>query len=234
MTVVLITDEQVQKAEQMAAQQEEVRDQAAKALEREPLSELKAMKHTEETRRAAQLRASARELRQAYEKQVEEERRRADRPVLEKAAAGEIRAAGADIAARWKAVVAAVEAAQAGLVALLDAGVAYNDAIEGHAETLAAAGLDFGGGASGGERSVIGTARLKVKGQEFTPLSLVETLSWVQHRVALARLSGEHPLALSRSWQADCFEREHSELAAVPSPPAKKFPAPLRMRMPQA
>ncbi|MEU2584511.1 hypothetical protein ABZ612_16445 [Streptomyces avermitilis] len=232
--MVRITEEQVLQAEQRARGAEEERGAAVKELEANPYSDLASMKHSDAARLAAQLGQNARELRQAYAVQLEEERRRADRPALEKAAVAEIRAAGTDMAARWKAMVAAVEAAQAGLVALLDAGVAYNEAVEGHTDALGAAGLDFSGGTSGGDRSVVGTARLKVKGQEFTPISLVETLNWVQHRVAVARLSDEHPLAASLSWQAGCFEREHSELAAVPSPGAKKFPAPLRMRMPQA
>ncbi|SMF64575.1 hypothetical protein [Streptomyces sp. Amel2xC10] len=228
--MIIISDEQVAQAEALAAQQEQVRDDAGRALEADPHSELKALKHTEETRRAAQLRASARELRLAWERQVEEERRRASRPELEKGAAGQIREAGRDMDARWKAVVEAVTAVQAALVVLADAGVAYEEALAGHVDVLAAAGLDFNGGDSGGERSVLGTDRLKVKGREFCPVDVGGVAMWVLRRVVEARLSPYHPLVRGLEWQCRGVEQAHPELAGqVKAPAAKVFPEPLRL-----
>lgn len=225
-----ISEEQVLQAEAKASAAEEERDAAARGLESSPYSEVASMKHSEASRLAAQLRANARELRLAWERQVEEERRRASRPVLEKAAAAEIRAAGRDMDARWKALVEAVTAAQAALVVLADAGVAYDEVLAGHVEVMAGAGLDFNGGDSGGERSVLGTDRLKVKGREFYPVDPGSLGSWVLQRVAEARLSPNHHLALELEWLRRTVEEAHPELGQkVPLPVAKKFPEPPRL-----
>ncbi|MET8134667.1 hypothetical protein ABZV24_22390 [Streptomyces sp. NPDC005251] len=228
-----ISEEQVQQAEAKAVATEEERDAAARGLESSPYSDVAAMKHSDASRLAAQLRANARELRLAWEQQVEEELRRASRPELEKAAADQIRAAGREMDAQWKAVVEAVAAAQAALVVLADAGVAYDEALAGHVDVLAGAGLDFGGGDSGGERSIIGADRLKVKGREFHPVDGGSVAMWVLRRAVEARLSPYHPLAVGLEWQCRGVELTHPELGKqVKAPAAKVFPEPPRLRMP--
>lgn len=235
MTTVQITEEQVQQAEARAETAEEARVQAARKLEASPYSDVAAMEHSEAARTAAQQRANAREIRQAYEVQVEEERRRASRPELEKAAAAEICAAGREMEGRQKALVEAAVAAQAALAVLADAGVTYNEALAGHVQVLAEAGLDFGGGESGGERSSLGTDRLKVKGREFHPLEPGSVAALVLKRALQARLSPQHGLGLSLQWVVMGLERDQPELVnAVPLPLAKQFPEPPRWRMPNA
>ncbi|MEU0433720.1 hypothetical protein ABZ153_19170 [Streptomyces sp. NPDC006290] len=225
-----ISEEQVQQAEAKAAAAEGERDATARGLESSPYSDVASMKHSEASRLAAQLRANARELRLAWERQVEEEKRRASRPELEKAATAEIRAAGRDMDVRWKALVAAVSAAQGALVALADAGVAYEETLAGHVDALAAAGLDFNGGDSGGERSVLGTDRLKVKGREFHPVDVGGVAMWALRRVVEARLSPYHPLAVGLEWQCLAVDQSHPELSKqVKAPTAKAFPEPPRL-----
>lgn len=232
---VQITEQQVEQAEARARSAEEERDAAARNLEASPYSDVAAMEHAEAARTAAQQRANAREIRQAYEAQLEEERRRASRPELEKAAVAAIRAAGQDMDGRRKALAEAASAAQAALAVLADAGVSYNEALAGHVQVLAEAGLDFGGGESGGERSSLGTDRLKVKGREFYPLEPGSVAALVLKRALQARLSPQHALGLSLQWVVMGLEREQPELVkAVPLPPAKQFPEPLRWRMPNA
>ncbi|MFE6194131.1 hypothetical protein [Streptomyces sp. NPDC057838] len=182
-----ITEQQVEQAEQRAATAEGERDVAARRLELSPYSDLAAAEHTEALRTAAQLRANAREVRAAFERQVEEERRRASRPVLERAAAAAVKAAGAEMAERETALVEAVERAQSALVGLALAGGAYSAAVESHAEVLAAAGLDTHGEV-GGERTLLGEHRLVVGGVMFEGVDAGHLAAWVLRRVVDARL----------------------------------------------
>lgn len=231
---VQITEEQVKQAEVRADEAEEARLVAARKLEASPYSDVAAMEHSEAARTAAQQRANAREIRQAYEQQLEEERRRASRPQLEKAAADEIRAAGRDMDGLQKALAEAAAAAQAALVALADAGVAYNTALAGHVQVLAAAGLDFGGGESGGEQSSLGVDRLKVKEREFHPLDPGSVAVWVLRRVVEARLSPYHAMVSTLEWTWKGVNTSQPVLVQkVPAPPAKSFPEPPRLRMPR-
>ncbi|MFJ3229772.1 hypothetical protein [Streptomyces sp. NPDC086787] len=230
---VQITVEQVERAEARAGEAEEARSVAARRLEASPYSDVAALEHSEAARVAAQQRANAREVRQAYEQQREEERRWASRPQLEQAAAAEIRAAGRDLESATKALMEAATRAQGALVALADAGVSYNEALAGHVQTLAAAGLDFGGGASGGDRNVLGVDRLKVKGREYLPVDPGAVAAWVLRRAAEARLSPYHHLVPRLEWLGKSVEADQPELArSVPEPPAKSFPEPPRLRMP--
>lgn len=232
--VFTVTDEQVRQAEGKATKAEGDRDAAARELEASPYSEVASMKHAEASRLAAQLRASARELRETYERQVEEERRRTARPVLEKAAEAEIRAAGREMDGLRRALVETVVQAQVALVALADAGVAYNVALAGHVRALAEAGLDFSGGESGGERSLLNVDRLKVKGQEYHPVDPGSVGAWALRRVAEARLSSYHHLVPGLEWLWRAVNADSPDLAdRVPLPPAKKFPEPPRLRMPR-
>ncbi|WP_157846960.1 hypothetical protein [Streptomyces achromogenes] len=191
---VQISEEQVRQAEARAVQAEEVRDQAARRLDVNPYSDVAAMEHSEAARTAAQLRANAREVRQAYERQVEEERRRRSRPELEKAAAAEIRAAGREMEGLEKGLVGAVAQAEAALVALLDAGVTYNAGVVRHAQALAGAGLDRRGGESGGEETSLGEYLLRVKGREFRRMDPGSVAGWLLRRVAEERLGQFHHL----------------------------------------
>ncbi|MFF7754368.1 hypothetical protein ACFZCP_35215 [Streptomyces sp. NPDC007971] len=229
---VQITEVQVRQAEARAERAEEARAVAARKLEASPYSDVAAMEHADAARTAAQERANAREIRQAYERQLEEERRRASRPALEKAAAAEIRQAGRDMDGRRKALVDAAVAAQAALVVLVDAGVTYNEALAGHVQVLAGAGLDFRDGESGGERSTLNIDRLKVHGREFHPVDPGSVGAWVLRRVAEARLSSYHHLVPGLEWLWRGVEMTQPGLKGeVAVPPVKVFPEPPRLRV---
>ncbi|MET9762068.1 hypothetical protein ABZ016_23930 [Streptomyces sp. NPDC006372] len=189
-----ISEQQVEAAEQRAVLAEGERDAAARELELSPYSDLAAAKHSEAARTAAQLRANARELRQAYEQQVAEEMRRASRPELEKAAAAAIGAARSEMAGLHEGFVEALAGAQEALVALVEAAGAYNAAIESHTDVLAAAGLDARGGETGGERNSLGGARLKVDGRVYEPVTEGGAPAWVLRRVVEGRVSKWHHL----------------------------------------
>lgn len=182
-----ISEQQVEAAESRAAEQEGLRDAAAEELGANPYSDMAALRLTETSQLAAQLRANAREMRGAFERQVEEERRRASRPALEKAAGPAIRAAGAEVVEREAGLVQAVERAQSALVDLLLAGGAYNAAVGSHAEALAAAGLDTRGEV-GGERTLLGEHRLVVGGEVFEGVDAGHLAAWVLRRVVDARM----------------------------------------------
>ncbi|MFF9153835.1 hypothetical protein ACF1AB_16580 [Streptomyces sp. NPDC014846] len=228
---VQITEEQVQQAEARAEQAEAVRAQAARKLEASPYSDVAALEHTEAARTAAQQRANAREIRAKREEQLEEERRRVSRPELEKSAAAEIRAAGRQMDQLHKAFVEAVAQTQAAVVQMIDAGVAYNEGLAGHVQVLVEAGLDFRGGESGAEVSLLGSDRLKVKGREFCPYDPGSVAGWVLRRAAEARLSEFNGLVGLLMWLWQAVESEHPELVQqVGAPAAKKFPEPLRIQ----
>ncbi|MEU1518301.1 hypothetical protein ABZ490_40190 [Streptomyces sp. NPDC005811] len=233
MATVQVSEQQVVQAEARAREAAESREAAARRLEASPYSDVAALEHSEAARMAAQLQANAREMRETHAHQVEEERRRASRPELEKAAAAEIRAAGQEMDAARKALVKAAVEAQAALVVLADAGVSYNEGLARHVQVLSAAGLDFFG-ESGGERSVLGVDRLKVKGEEFHPVAPGSVAVWLVRRVVEARLSPLHHLVSALEWLWRSVNLDSPEMGRlVPEPPAKKFPKPLRLRMPQ-
>lgn len=191
---VQITEEQVRQAEVRAEEAERERAVAARKLEASPYSDVAAMEHSEAARTAAQLRANAREIRAAYELQLEEERRRVSRPELEKAAAAEIRAAGREMEGLEKGLIGAVAQAEAALVALLDASVTYNAGVVRHTQALAGAGLDRRGGESGGEETSLGEYLLRVKGREFRRMDPGSVAGWLLRRVAEGRLGQFHYL----------------------------------------
>lgn len=222
-----ITEQQVEQAEQRAVEQEGLRDAAAEALGANPYSDMAALKHTEESRLAAQLRANARELRAAYTEQVEEERRRASRPALEKAAAAEIAAAGAEMAEREAVLVEALEGAQEALVHLVAATAAWNAAVEAHTDVLGGAGLDIRGGDAGGERTALGQARLKLGGRVFEPVNEGAVTAWVARRVVESRVSDRHHLLGALHGAALAVEQKAPAVVAEVS-------APERVRRPKA
>ncbi|MDK1344175.1 hypothetical protein QNO09_12850 [Streptomyces sp. 378] len=219
--MVKITEEQVRRAEVNAAEKEQVRDGAAAELAANPYSELCAQRLTQEARLAAQFRANATELRAAYVAQVEEEKRRKSRPELEKAAAGEIKAAGVELAERRRAVVEAVERAQEVLVGVLAAGVEYNAAVQSHADVLAAAGLDVRGGESGGVRTVLGRCVVKVQGREYDEVSPAGLGGWLVHRVVESRLGRFNDLVVLLQWVARAVEQDSPAVVAEVSAPGR-------------
>ncbi|MGW0494999.1 hypothetical protein ACWD0Z_06045 [Streptomyces sp. NPDC003007] len=189
-----ISEEQVEAAESRAGTAEAERDAVARELELSPYSDLVAGRHTEASRTAAQLRANARELRAAFVAQVAEEKRRASRPELEKAAAVEIAAARAEVSELHEGFVEALAEAQAALVGLVAAAGAWNAAVGSHTDVLAAAGLDLRGGETGAERTALGEARLKVDGRMFEPVNEGAVAAWVVRRVVESRVSDRHHL----------------------------------------
>ncbi|MFI0139630.1 hypothetical protein [Streptomyces luteogriseus] len=214
-----IIEQQVEQAEQRAAEQERAKAAAEEALGANPYSDLAAAKLTEESRLAAQLRANAREMRAAFERQAEEEKRRASRPELEKAAADEIAAARSEMAERHQGLVKALAGAQEALVGLVAAAGAWNVAVGSHADVLAAAGLDVRGGETGAERTALGEARLKVDGQLFEPVNEGAVTAWVARRVVESRVSDRHHLLGALNGAAISVEQNvPTVVGRVPAP----------------
>ncbi|MEU0588266.1 hypothetical protein [Streptomyces sp. NPDC006132] len=214
-----ITEQQIEAAEQRAQTAEAERDAAARELELSPYSDLVAGRHTEAARTAAQLRANARELRAAYTAQLDEERRRASRPELERAAAAEIAAARAEVSKLHEGFVEALAGAQEALVGLVAAAGAYNAAVGSHADVLAAAGLDVRGGETGAERTALGEARLKVDGQLFEPVNEGAVTAWVARRVVESRVSDRHHLLGALNGASIAVEQgAPTVVKAVPAP----------------
>ncbi|MFJ7229817.1 hypothetical protein ACIQVF_09760 [Streptomyces tendae] len=229
--MVKITEAQVRQAEANAAEQERVRAEASAVLEANPYSDVAALKLTEESRLAAQLRANAREMREAFEAQVTEDRRRASRPELEKAAAAEMKAARSEMPALEKQLVEALKTAQDALVGVVSAAEAYSEAVGRHADVLAAAGLNYREGETGGERDVLGGARLKADGRDYVPAASGPLMSWLVLRVIEARVTQHHHLNGALSGTARAADQQVPRVVeAVPAPKQVSRPKPLRVR----
>lgn len=194
--VVSIKLEQVEAAEARAEEALAARAKAQGALDASPYSELRALELGQASSAAAQLAASARELREAYERQVVAERAATDRKTLEKAAAAEIEAASADVEAARLEILAKAEAAQVAVYELLDVALAYNGRVRSHAATLAAAGLGFKGtrAETGGDETMQG-ALVRIKGRDYPETDVGSVAIWVTHRVGEARLPDILPIA---------------------------------------
>ncbi|MFF7260662.1 hypothetical protein ACFZCL_10310 [Streptomyces sp. NPDC008159] len=219
--MVAITEQQVRQAEAKAEQAEQERVQAARRLESNPYSDLAAAEHSDAARLAAQLGQNVRELREAYAKQVEQERARLSRPALEKAAAGEIKAAGVELAERERGVVEALEQAQEALSGLLAAGAAYNSAVESHAGVLAGAGLDVNGGESGGVRTILDRYLVQVRGRRYEQVNVGALGGWLLHRVVEARLSRGNEMVSLLQWVARVAEQDAPRVVAGVSAPER-------------
>lgn len=229
--MVEISEVQVRQAEAVAVEQERVRAEASAALEANPYSEMAALKLTEESRLAAQLRANAREMREAFEAQVAEGKRRASRPELEKAAAAEMKAAQSEMPALEKQLVEALNMAQDALVGVVSATEAYSEAVGRHADVLAAAGLNYREGETGGERDVLGGARLKAGGRDYVPAASGPLMSWLVLRVIEARVTQHHHLNAVLSGTVRAAEQQVPRVVeAVPAPKGVSRPKPLRVR----
>ncbi|GHA64057.1 hypothetical protein GCM10010330_16100 [Streptomyces tendae] len=225
--MVKITEVQVRQAEAAAAEQERVRSEASAVLEANPYSEMAALQLTEESRLAAQLRANAREIRAAFEAQATEEQRRASRPELEKAAAAEMKTARSEMPALEKQLVDALKTAQEGLVGVVSAAEAYTAAVGRHADVLVEAGLNFREGETGGERDVLGGARLKADGREYVPVASGALMSWLVLRVIEARVSQYHHLNGALSGTARAAGQQVPRVVEAVS-------APKRVKRPEA
>lgn len=192
----MITEEQVATAENEAAEAARARVQAQDALTAAPHSTLTAGRFAQALQLDAQKAASATELREAYKVQKAEQQAAMDRGTLEKAAAGQIEAAGEDLDAARKAVVARAEAAQAALAALMAAVGDFNSVIETHATALFAAGLGRSGGVGAerpsGDHQLTGPV-VWVKGREYEQVDEGAVAVWVTRRVGEARLPQLHP-----------------------------------------
>ncbi|MER7574910.1 hypothetical protein [Streptomyces sp. NPDC126514] len=221
-----ITEAQVARAEERAEVAEESRRVAASELQASPYSDVCAMKHSEASQEAAKQGANARELRAAYEKQLAEERVRLSRPVLEKAAAAEIDAAGVELAEREREVVEALERAQGSLAGLLVAGEAFNAAVRCHAEVLVGKGLDVRGGELGGVRTVLSRYVVKVHGRRYEQLDAGALGAWLVHRVVEARIGRFHHLVSLLQWVARAVGQDAAAVVArVPEPGRVAQPA---------
>lgn len=193
----MITIDQVTVAEKQAEEATQERGAAERKLSENPYSELAALNLTEASKRAAQLGASARELRKAYEDQVEAERAAADRETLEKAAAVDIAAAGKAVESARKALVERIEDAQRALTALMDGAFTYSKVVGDHAAALEAKGLNLAGGHTvhtGGGNNLTGPI-LRIKGKNYVHVDAGGLAVWVTHRVGAARLPELHPAA---------------------------------------
>lgn len=181
-----ITAEMVAAAEAEVSEAERSRAVAEEALMGSPNSTLKAQELAAALKRVAQARANARELAEAYARQVAAEQAAASREELEKAAAKEIGAAGRALKAAREELEAAAEVAQRALVDLMRRAEAYDVVVDRHADVLAGRGLDLNG-ESGGGRPLSGPA-VKVRGQVYQPAGSAAVLASVAYRVAEARL----------------------------------------------
>jgi hypothetical protein len=228
----MITIEQVTGVEAQAAEAEQQRGAAERALTAAPYSELAALNLTEASKKAAQLSASARELRQAYEEQVAEERAAADHESLEKAAAPLIEAARKELEAARKRLVARVDAAQKVIVELMDEAAAYNQVVAAHADALDAAGLGLKAGwqtQTGGHQRVTGPV-VRIKGREYEQADPGLVVVWTTHRVGAARLPDMHPVAGALGFFAGCqaIEAQAATLFAGLATPKKVQYEPIR------
>ncbi|AVH57777.1 MULTISPECIES: hypothetical protein [Streptomyces] len=228
--MVKITARQVEKAEERAAEQERQRDAAGERLTAAPYSEVAAQELTEASQLAAQLRASARELREKFEEQVAAERSAASREEREKAAAAEIAAAGRELKTATGKLEAAAVQAQDALVALMQEAEGYDALVERHAGVLEAAGLGLDGETGGGHGLLDTTVR--VRGVSYESLAPAGVLLWVARRVAEARLPQQNSTAAALtglagygSWE----RRGDGLLACVPAVKAVKYPEPPRL-----
>jgi hypothetical protein len=193
----MITIEQVSVSEQRAKDAEKERSAAADALQESPYSELAAVTLAEKAKVAAQLGASARELREEYDRQVVAERASADRGVLEKAAETQIATAARELEAARLALAKRAETAQKALVDLMDQALAYNRLVASHAEVFAEQGLTFRPGEqkqTAGGQNVEGDF-VAIKGRHYALADAGGVAVWVLHRVGAARLPDLHPVA---------------------------------------
>lgn len=226
----MITIEQVTAEEDRAEAAGRERTEAERKLSESPYSELAALTLTEKSKSAAQLAASARELRQAYTQQMDAERAAADRGALEKDAAKQIGQAGKELDAAKGKVAAAAESAQAALVGLLDATAAYNAVVATHAAGLAAAGLDLEGGQTGGGKRTYGPA-VRVRGMWSMTADPDGVAAWVLHRVARARLPRINRLTGLLDFSRLAMDGRPDGLCSGVSAPAKlAHPEALRWR----
>lgn len=224
--MVKITEQQVGQAEAKAAEKERERDEVAKQLEQSPYSEVAARTLAEASPLAAQLRASAREMRVAYEAQVAAEQAAADRGQLEKAAAREIRAAEQAVKASSNALAEAAVEAQKALVRLVEATAGHREVIAAHADALAGKGLDLSGEGPGGQRTVLDEPKLRVGGAVYEQVDPGAVAAWLLRRVAEARLSHQHYLVGVLMGAAVTVEQRAAEVvAAVPEPDRVEWPA---------
>ena len=214
-----ITAAMVAEAEAEVTAAERVRGEAEAALMEAPNSTLRAQELAGALKRVAQCRSNARELREAFDAQVAAERAAATREELEKAAAGEIRAAERGVKAARQRVVEAAVGAQESLVALLAVVSEYDVAVGEHADVLAGKGLGLSGDGPGGERSALGDPRLRVGGVVCEVVEPGAVAAWVLRRVVEARLSHHHYLGGTLLAAARDVERRVAEVAArVPAP----------------
>ncbi|MET7775366.1 hypothetical protein ABZU94_13915 [Streptomyces mirabilis] len=181
-----ITAEMVAAAEAEVTEAERSRAVAEEALMGSPNSTLKAQELAAALKRVAQGRANARELAEAYARQVAAEQAAASREELEKAAGKEITAAGKEVKAARTRLEEAAEVAQRALVELMRQADVYDVVVDRHADVLAGQGLDLNG-ESGGGRALFG-AVVKARGAVYQTAGSGAVLASVAYRVAEARL----------------------------------------------
>lgn len=226
-----IEQEQIEAAEERARFLEEQRDAASEALVDTPNSEEVTKRVTASARRAAQARATARELRKEYNEQLAAERAQVTREEREKGAAKEIAAAGKELKAARAELEAAGEAAQRGLEMLMKAAEMYDALVQQHAETLAGAGLGLDG-ESGGASRFPGWA-VKARGVCFESAGSGAVLACVAHRVAEARLPYPNVMVGILQYNVGRVvpeERADGLFGKLPAPEPLKFPVPLRLQ----
>lgn len=234
----MITLEQVTAEEARAKAASQERAEAERKLSESPYSEQAALNLTEASKRAAQISASAREMRQAYDAQTTPAQAEAERRRMEKAAAAEIGAAGKELEERRKAMEKAAEVAQKALVELLDAAFAYNGAVGTHAKVLTAKGLGvslLGPRPSTGGGQGLGGPVVVLDREQWTQVDAGAVAVWVVHRVGAARLPSMHPVSAHLRFFDGCagVAARERQLFARLSKPKKIEYAPLRVSRPE-
>ncbi|GHF57742.1 hypothetical protein [Streptomyces griseosporeus] len=220
-----ITAEMVAQAEAEVAEAERVRAAAEEALMESPNSTVKSTELAAALKRVAQCRVNARELREAYDAQVEAERSAATREELEKAAAKEIAAAGKELKAARGRLEDAAEAAQKALVDLMKQAEGYDAAVERHAGVLAGAGLGLDGESGGAARFF--DCVVKARGAVYESAGSQAVLMHVVHRVAAARLPHPCPAVGLLEYNTGRLVPENREdglLSGLPAPERLDFP----------
>jgi hypothetical protein len=227
----VITDAEIEAAEQNAAAAEAERAAVEREIAGRPYDPQVGARLAEATWRA---RHTAAQVTQLREQQAAQHAAQQDRQAAEKAHAKRVTAMTKAMRDSRARVTTAADAAQQALAELDAAAQAHDDLVVLHSGELAAAGLpayeDLG--TVGGARS-----GLLLGGQWWTRVERGAVLAWVTHRVASARLGHTHrliPLLAHFTGRAALDSRTDALLAEVSAPEAMEQRTWQRPEMPRS